>query len=743
MSEICQEVITLVIGKGSKYDANSYKVDELVAVLNEDHSEVSKSDGLSFVLDSGATKNILSAYLCGKYRIKIEKVGNQMKMGVANGANINIHGKCIIDFPVIAKKGTKKKYVKLTVFVSYDLPMKHSYLSLSALEDLGFYWANKHKELCGSGDYKGYKLPLSRVKGLYYTYFGNYKLRDHIAMLNSEYDPNNEIKKHGKTQEYWQRLYDIHKILGHCSAERIIRTLKNGDIRYDNKIDLNDFRKLSCTVCTDSSIELRKHVKGSLVNISNHMMPFEYVGIDLMIASKEGEFMKTSDCSALLVLVDFKTRYRICELLPDKRAETVANTVIDMIKLVETQFDAKVKVIVSDQGNEFKNGIFDNFLADHGKININPTLGDSRGNNMVENSILVIQKLTRKLMNENVMITADMWPYAARYGTLLSNYISGAGKHKVSAASMLGMEPIKVDEIYEFGMACMINQRSNYKDRNHLQGYYMGYENFRSYIPYFFVPARHEDENDQMVTSSSFKPLGSFKRGSKYMLELYKEFENDPLAQEFAYNVNKDQPYLYVEEAGLMNRADPHYEMKVLSANDWKKAHHVDETQVIHKENSTKDLESDEVEYSESNSKDMGSSDDESCIDDHAQDDIYEENESDSDDHGSKDLEVAPKEIDGYENTLPTDEISQDITIREPIIKHDKPGDRKVPEEDVGAKQEFEDAQQSVKQTDGETQEKVCLETKGEKTKTVVSKHESDLGIQPNDYTLSREPEIV
>lgn len=56
MSEICQEVITLVIGKGSKYDANSYKVDELVAVLNEDHSEVSKSDGLSFVLDSGATK---------------------------------------------------------------------------------------------------------------------------------------------------------------------------------------------------------------------------------------------------------------------------------------------------------------------------------------------------------------------------------------------------------------------------------------------------------------------------------------------------------------------------------------------------------------------------------------------------------------------------------------------------------------------------------------------------------------
>ncbi|OBA27078.1 hypothetical protein HANVADRAFT_2182 [Hanseniaspora valbyensis NRRL Y-1626] len=75
--------------------------------------------------------------------------------------------------------------------------------------------------------------------------------------------------------------------------------------------------------------------------------------------------------------------------------------------MVETQFKANVKVILTDQGKEFENNVLKDFLLDR----------DSRGINMEENAISVVKKLTRKLMNENVMVTSDMWPYAASYGT--------------------------------------------------------------------------------------------------------------------------------------------------------------------------------------------------------------------------------------------------------------------------------------------------------------------------------------
>lgn len=710
--------------------------------MSDDHSEVSISDGLSFILDSGATKNVMSAFLCEKYGIKIKKLGNRMNMNVANNNSISIYGKCELNFPLIAIEGTKKKYVKLTVFVSYDLSMKHSYLSLSTLDDMGFYWANKHKSLYGSGDYKGYKLPISRVGGLYYTYFGNYRLMDHLALIEGEYDPADDVKIHGKSQEYWQELYDIHRILGHCSAERIIRTLKNGNIKHDKKIDLNDFRKLSCTVCKDSAIELRKHVKGSLVNISKHMMPFDYIGIDLMIASNDGEFPKTSDCSAILVMVDFKTRYKICEVLPDKKSETVANVLIDMINLVETQFDAKVKVIVSDQGNEFKNNIFENFLADHGKIHLHPTLGDSRGNNMAENSILVIQKLTRKLMNECLMITQDMWPYAARYGTMLSNYISGAGPDKVSAAAMLGIEPVKIEDICEFGIPCMVNQRSNDPQRNHVRGYFMGYSNFRSYIPQFFIPGTEDGVIDHMVNSNSYNPIGNFKRGKKYILELYEEFRNDPLAQEFAYNLNKDQPNLSIEEAGLMNKAIPKYEMKVLSANEWKKENHIDETEGFTNQISTDDLMTDEVENREDDSETPSI---ESDYQEHTEDESLDNDEGDEQkNHDSSTIVEAEVETNTEnEHTLPTNESSPEVSSREPTvepeeIKREEPTDPKV--EDVQPSEEPKevDSQGSV----SPTQNVEALDPQGEETQVAVTHMESDPKEQELDNALSREPNV-
>lgn len=53
-------------------------------------------------------------------------------------------------------------------------------------------------------------------------------------------------------------------------------------------------------------------------------------------------------------------------------------------------------------------------------------------------------------------------------------------------------------------------------------------------------------------------------------MNLNEKYINDPIAKAFAHDVNKEQPKLTIEEAGLMNKVNHNNEMKVLSGNEWK-----------------------------------------------------------------------------------------------------------------------------------------------------------------------------
>lgn len=159
---------------------------------------------------------------------------------------------------------------------------------------------------------------------------------------------------------------------------------------------------------------------------------------------------------------------------------------------------------------------------------------------------------------------------------MLSNYISNQANDE-----LLDVKQIKLKSIIDFGIPCMINKWSNDLERNHVCGYFMGYESIRSYVPYFFVPAANEDEIDYMLTSDNFNVLGRFERGDKYMLHLFEEFQDNDAAKAFADKLNKDQPKLVIEEAGLMNKVHQHNNMKILSGNEWYKNNHIDQKEPI------------------------------------------------------------------------------------------------------------------------------------------------------------------
>ena len=162
---------------------------------------------------------------------------------------------------------------------------------------------------------------------------------------------------------------------------------------------------------------------------------------------------------------------------------------------------------------------------------------------------------------------------------MLSNYISNQANDGMSAIEMLDIQPVQIKNIIEFGIPCMINQRSNEMERNHVCGYFMGYESIRSYVPYFFVPATNDDEIGYMLTSDNFNVIGRFERGDKYMFYLFEEFKENQIARVFADKLNKKQPKLAIEEAGLMNKVDQHNKMKILSGNEWYKQNHINQNE--------------------------------------------------------------------------------------------------------------------------------------------------------------------
>ena len=145
-----------------------------------------------------------------------------------------------------------------------------------------------------------------------------------------------------------------HDQLGHNGTARTYMLLKRTYYWKGMKTDISNYVK-QCKICQKQNILPVKYVSG---HFSAPMAPMEFISMDLI-----GDFIPSSKGNKYaLTVICMLTGYTFCIPIPSKKASDVITAYIDN---VYSKFGGSKKIL-SDNGTEFKNQLFEKIAKDLG-----------------------------------------------------------------------------------------------------------------------------------------------------------------------------------------------------------------------------------------------------------------------------------------------------------------------------------------------------------------------------------------
>lgn len=172
---------------------------------------------------------------------------------------------------------------------------------------------------------------------------------------------------------------------------------------------------------------------------------FELVHMDMWGLYK-GEFI--TNTSYMLTFVEDHSRCTWIFLLSAK--EQVAGLIYEFLKMVETQFAAKVKKIKTDNGSEFLNKEVHDILVDAGVIHLTTCTYSPQQNGVVEKKHRTLLQTTRALMFHS-KVPHKLWPYSLMHATWLLNRLRMVNLEWKSPYMMLFREKVDPKDFIPFG----------------------------------------------------------------------------------------------------------------------------------------------------------------------------------------------------------------------------------------------------------------------------------------------------
>lgn len=248
-----------------------------------------------------------------------------------------------------------------------------------------------------------------------------------------------------------------HRRLGHVSPLTIVDMVKNNAV---DGLKLKDQTIKTCDIC-----EVAKSTK----------QPFQKSGdtIDRLGAAGEGLHF---DVVGPMPNVSFGKRYMVhcvddysrC-ILQDQveRKDQVANSVVEIVKIVERSSGNKVKWIRTDGGKEFVNKTVVGFCRKNG-IRFEKTAPySSNQNGIVERANRTIEDMTRCMLHDS-NLDNSYWSYAAKMAVCVKNRIStygGVGSQGKIPLELLTGRRIDVSRTKAFGSKCWVHLHSNKRNK--------------------------------------------------------------------------------------------------------------------------------------------------------------------------------------------------------------------------------------------------------------------------------------
>ena len=149
-----------------------------------------------------------------------------------------------------------------------------------------------------------------------------------------------------------------------------------------------------------------------------------------------------------------------------KSKDEVFNRFQEFLNLVETQFNAKIKIFRSDNGTEFVNNNFINLFSKKGIIHQTTCINTLEQNGVSERKNRHLLEVTRALLFQSNVPKA-YWSDAILNATYLINRTPSIRLKNKSPLEILYGNKINLDHLRIFGCVCFVHIKRNDKLDHH------------------------------------------------------------------------------------------------------------------------------------------------------------------------------------------------------------------------------------------------------------------------------------
>lgn len=402
--------------------------------------QTSENVSEKWCLDSGAT-----SHLCSDIKrfndVNKKRIG---KLNLANGDTIQISGIGKIEFE--AENG--KNVTNLTLTNVLHAPALHTNLiSVSKITDKGNTVLFTRNEAIISNHEDEVVLIAKRVDDLYVVSESNEKLNDVANLIKT----NNSFRKY-------------HRIMGHLNLRSLKDALTSENI-HASKVKFEDFE---CDVC----------LQGKMTRLHFPKTPERSTKLLEIIHSDVCGPMRTQSKGKMKYFVTFTDDYsgwRQVKFIHSK--DQVLSKFIEFVNNVENQTGKRVKHIQSDNGTEYVNKSFDDYLTMKGIARRLTIANNPEQNGVSERTNRTLLEPARCLLMQSGLPTT-FWAEAVNAACYIRN--------RCPSRSLNGKTPLElwcgkipnINDLQEFGSQVYCLNRNSTRgklDVRGRRGIFLGY----------------------------------------------------------------------------------------------------------------------------------------------------------------------------------------------------------------------------------------------------------------------------
>lgn len=314
-----------------------------------------------------------------------------------------------------------------------------------------------------------------------------------------------------------------HERLAHQNVKYVRNILNKSNVKY-----VDDWQDYICEGC----IYGKQHRVSHPINTKVSEKPLDLIHVDL------GEMHVTSIGGAkyFLLFKDDFSHFRTVYFLKTKD-EAVAKLDI-FLKLVENQFERRVKTLRSDNGLEIKNKGTRKLLEQLGVFHTFTNAYTPEQNGRIEREMRTVVEAARSAIHANGL-NETLWAEAVNYAVFTINQTGTSSVPGKSPAELWFGRKMDVSKMKIFGCECFIlkpDHKRNKFDKKSEKGIFVGYDTdstgYRVYVP-----------NSRRVISTDNVTFNEVKERTQKQTEVESRSRNETSKQDDQSEKSEESDY--------------------------------------------------------------------------------------------------------------------------------------------------------------------------------------------------------